>query len=136
MADNNSKTISEINELLFNKQYDKISAVFTDEFMQQIDSDELAYISLYVLIYREEIKNGIQNTSFTLGNNMQELIGIFRRLKFLLWEFEFDNNDESTKMLVDFIISKSISAEFLKIVVQTSSVNKQQVLTDLSCIFS
>ncbi len=136
MADNNAKTISEINELLFNKQYDKISAVFTDEFMQQIDSDDLAYISLFVLVYREEIANGIQHTSFDLGNNMQELIGIFRRLKFLLWEFEFDNNDESTKMLVDFIVSNRISAELLKVVVQTSSVNKQQVLTDLSCIFS
>ena len=136
MADNNAKTISEINEFISNKQYDRISSIFTDEFMQQIDSDELAYISLYVLIYREEIKNGIQNTSFTLGNNMQELIGIFRRLKFLLWEFEFDNNDESTKMLVDFIISKRISAEFLKMAVQTSSVNKQQVLIDLSSIFS
>lgn len=136
MAENIKKTIPEIDELISNKQYDKISAIFTDEFMQQIDSDDLAYISLYVLIYREEIKNGIQNTSFTLGNNMQELIGIFRRLKFLLWEFEFDNNDESTKMLVDFIVSNRISAELLKMVVQTSSVNKQQVLTDLSCIFS
>lgn len=136
MTDNNAITITEIDEFISKKEYDKISAIFTDEFMQQIDSDDLAYISLYVLIYREEIKNGIQNTSFTLGNNTKELIEVFRRLKFLLWEFEFDNNDESTKMLVDFIISKRISAEFLKMAVQTSSVNKQQVLIDLSSIFS
>lgn len=136
MAENVSETIMRIDELLLNKRYYEISAIFTDEYMQQINSDELAYISLYVLIYREETANGIRNTSFSLGNNTKELIEIFRQLKFFLWEFEFDNNEYSTKMMIDFIISNKISAEYLKMVVSTSSVNKNQVLTKLSNIFT
>lgn len=136
MVENISETIAAIDKLISDKSYNAIDTLFTDEYMQQIDSDELAYISLYVLIYREEMTNGIQNTSFNLGSNTQELIEVFRQLKFLLWEFEFDNNEESTQMMIDFIVSRGISAEFLKMVIQTSSINKNQVLIKLSHIFS
>ena len=136
MVENISETIAAIDKLISDKNYTAINSLFTDEYMQQIDSDELAYISLYVLIYREETANGIQNTSFNLGSNTQELIEVFRQLKFLLWEFEFDNNEESTQLMVDLIISKKISAEYLKMIVSTSSVNKNQVLINLSNIFS
>lgn len=136
MVENNSESIAAIDKLISDKDYDAIDALFTDEYMRKIDSDELAYISLYVLIYREETASGIQNTSFNLGSNTQELIEVFRQLKFLLWEFEFDNNEESTQLMVDLIISKKISAEYLKMIVSTSSVNKNQVLINLSNIFS
>ncbi len=136
MVENNSESIAAIDKLIYDKDYDAIDALFTDEYMRKIDSDELAYISLYVLIYREETASGIQNTSFNLGSNTQELIEVFRQLKFLLWEFEFDNNEESTQLMVDLIISKKISAEYLKMIVSTSSVNKNQVLINLSNIFS
>ena len=136
MVENNSESIAAIDKLIYDKDYDAIDALFTDEYMRKIDSDELAYISLYVLIYREETASGIQNTSFNLGSNTQELIEVFRQLKFLLWEFEFDNNEESTQLMVDLIISKKISAEYLKMIVSTSSVNKNQVLINLLNIFS
>lgn len=136
MVENNSESIAAIDKLISDKDYDAIDALFTDEYMRKIDSDELAYISLYVLIYREETASGIQNTSFNLGSNTQELIEVFRQLKFLLWEFEFDNNEESTQLMVDLIISKKISAEYLKMIVSTSSVNKNQVLINLLNIFS
>ena len=136
MVENNSESIAAIDKLISDKDYDAIDALFTDEYMRKIDSDELAYISLYVLIYREETASGIQNTSFNLGSNTQELIEVFRQLTFLLWEFEFDNNEESTQLMVDLIISKKISAEYLKMIVSTSSVNKTQVLINLSNIFS
>ena len=136
MKDDVKKYITHIDNLLSEGQYDNISAIFTNDFMRQIDCDELAYLSLFVLIYREEVANGVQNTSFSLGTTTEELIQIFRQLKFFLWEFELDNNEETTNNLINFIISYGITAEFLRTVVITSSIDKEKTLKRLSLIIS
>lgn len=130
------KTIETINAFLAKKQYKEICDIFTNSFMNEIDNDELAYISLYTIIYKDELKHGTNPTSFELGETIEDLIKIFRQLKFLLWEYEFDNNEESTNDLVTFICSYGISAEYLNAVVMTSSVNKELVLSKLAKLFS
>ena len=128
--------ISDIDILLSNHNYDKLNSLFTDELMQSADYDELAYLCLFILIYRQEKANNVNAPSLSLGTNTEELISVFRKIKFLLWEFEFDNNEESTQQLINFITANNISVEFLRTVIMTSSVNKEKVLIGLSNIFS
>jgi hypothetical protein len=54
----------------------------------------------------------------------------------LLWEFEFDRNEESTSQLINTITDNDLSTEFLKTVILTSSVNKEKILLDLANLFS
>ncbi|MBR1598192.1 MAG: hypothetical protein IJ661_04655 [Lachnospiraceae bacterium] len=137
MKDEIRTCISQIDSLLSQGKYDEISAIFTDEFMRDIDCDELAYLSIYVFAYREERNAGIFETSFGYGNNTVELVEIFRRLKFYLWRLEFDNemsNDGLADLLPEFIASYGITVHFLKMAVMTSSVNKELVMKRLSQI--
>lgn len=128
--------ISQIDSLLSQGKYDEISAIFTDEFMRDIDCDELAYLSIYVFAYREERDAGIIETSFGYGSNTAELVEIFRRLKFYLWRLEFDEagDDGLAELLSEFIASYGITVHFLKMAVMTSSVNKELVMNRLSQI--
>lgn len=156
MKDEITTYISQIDSLLSQGKYDEISALFTDEFVRDIDCDELAYISLYVFIYREERDAGIRKTSFSYGKNIAELVEVFRRLKFYLWRLEFTdetvdcdktvcadselrNNetgccDESSELLSEFIMSYGITIQFLKMAVMTSSADKELIIKKLSQI--
>lgn len=136
MIDNVKEYIDKIDMHLSKGEYEEISSIFTDDFMRRIDCDELAYLSLYVMIYRDEKQNGIPKTSLSLRSTADELISLFLRLKFYLWEFEFDDNDATAHELVNFIVANEISAEFLRMAVMTSSVNKELTLKKLSLLFS
>ena len=129
--------ISQVDHLLSQGKYDDISEMFTSEFMQDIDCDELAYLSLYVLVYREESEAGARVASFGYGNDTAELIEVFRSLKFYLWRLEFADgisDDYLVELLTEFIASYGITVQFLRMAVMTSSANKELVMKRLSQI--
>ncbi|MBE5923089.1 MAG: hypothetical protein E7271_01300 [Lachnospiraceae bacterium] len=136
MDNNQESFVSHVDQLLYQKNYEEIDSLFSDELIQNADYDELAYLSLFILTYRNEKTHHINKTSLSLGDSTAELILFFRKIKFLLWEFEFDRNEESTSQLINTITDNDLSTEFLKTVILTSSVNKEKILLDLANLFS
>ena len=86
--------------------------------MQEISQvNDFAYIAVMMEIYSLEQDDGIQS-----------VIDIIKQVKFLLWEIEFLENNESRQLLVNFLDNVGISMRAFEYIVFISSFDKRKMV--------
>lgn len=83
--------------------------------------DEINYIAIWVMIFAEEKRNGINDTIFSGRKSLRDMMSVWRRAYFLLWRVEFENEANAKDQFLFFLKEERISLLALQYLLYTKS---------------
>lgn len=98
--------------------------------------NDFAFMVVIMEIYAMELEAGVTNSVFEWSDNLQGLIDVIRQVKFLLWEIEFLDDEESGQLLLQYIQKMGISMTAFEYLVYITSYDKKKVIGYLNQLFS
>jgi len=97
-------------EILFQqKEYDQIRIILEDNCEEITLDNDLSLLYYIVDVYNTERYNQLEFTIFTMSKSIDEVIGLFTVLKFMLRRIEFNMPDALNEFYL-FVIKNRISA--------------------------
>lgn len=99
------------------------------------ENNEFAFMLVIMEIYNLEKNAGVKNNVFAWGQALDDVISIIRQVKFLLWEIEFLNDEESGQLLLGYLKENNISMVALEYLIYISSCDKAKVVNVLNKLF-
>ena len=96
---------------------------------------ELSYACLIQRIMLDEIRRK-QIVQFILnGNSVKELAAVITRIKFVIWNVEFECGEEAEQNLYSVIEAYHVTPEAMSNSIMTAAMDKRWVYYILSCIY-
>lgn len=118
---------AKIDELIQNREYDKIKETLLAYKEITEHSNELATIFYLIRIYEQEKAAG-QKTIFEKVASVSGLLERYTSLKFYLRRMDFDIMDDNLQEFYRFLMQKEVSSYEMLTVMEYSVVHKEKVL--------
>ena len=119
LIDHSDRALNELSNLFYDK-----------DFVQQYNNiPSIAYMIVIMTIYKEEFADSnVTKTILDHGYNINELIFHFRKIKFLLWNIEFDvDKSNALVILNEYIAAEHITITELTYIIQSTSINRAEI---------
>lgn len=94
--------------------------------------NEMSYVINAINIYYRELDADITPTVLDLAHSVDELIAVINRIRFLIWELEYTDDEMSGVMLCEYILDKQISIPMLLYILDAASIDTYFVSMKLS----
>ena len=120
--------IEEYIQNLTDKNAEKLIKLFDeDSEIQQFHlPEEFRYIAIWVEIFSKEREYGIGNTIFTGRKSIKEIMNVWRKAYFLLWNLEFEMERNAKEEFLFFLEEEKFSAIVLQYLLFTKSAYLQK----------
>ena len=136
-----------------NRDYCKKMVAFVNQFLaSKTEADEklfLTYFSdeqvikrfhgdnklAFVMIMRDilvaERKAGVENVIINCADTLEDMVKVIRQVKFLLWEIEFLDSEESFDLLMEYQQSMGLSNKALARIILSASYDKEKIVCNI-----
>lgn len=120
--------IEEYIQNLTDKNVEKLIKLFDkdSEIQKFQQSEELRYIAIWVEIFSKEREYGISNTIFTGRKSIKEIMNVWRKAYFLLWNLEFEIDRNVKEEFLFFLEEEKFSVIALQNLLFTKSAYLQK----------
>lgn len=95
--------------------------------------NEMSYIINAINIYYRELDAGVSPTVLDMADSVDGLIAVINKIRFLIWELEYTDDEMSGGMLCEYIRDKHISIPMLLYILDVASIDTYFVSMKLSC---
>lgn len=96
---------------------------------------ELAYAHTFAYITFCEAQKNRSPIFIQLGNSIEELTKILKKMEFRLWRVEFERTKEAEQELYEAISSYPLSPEVMKTIVAVAAMDQKNSYFTLACIY-
>ena len=96
---------------------------------------ELAYAHTFAYITFCEAQKNRSPIFIQLGNSIEELTKILKKMEFRLWRVEFEGTKEAEQELYDSIRNYQLSPEVIKTIVAVAAMDRKNSYFTLACIY-
>ena len=122
-----------MNRCLATKELDdlqKLMEFFEDEELVKELSEDNKFMFMVVMmnILYIELDENIKYSIIEWADNLERIIAIIRQIKFLLWEIEFLDSQESMTLLFEFLKDMNISMSAFEYIVYITSYDKEKIV--------
>lgn len=124
----------EVDDLLRKGAYSELLEYYQTEKMSMVSKleNQAAIMWIILSIYQMEIDEGIEEGILSECSEMQSAVEHYLKVKFLMWRFEFLDDETGLSNMID---KYPISVPFLKYLIHTSSFDKVNTAFKLALLW-
>lgn len=125
LSEKNKKSVIELVNLCFQERFqDKVIA-----------SENLNYGVLLAMISIEELNYGFENLFAFQGKSLKDIRDIITKIKFCMWEIEFDEDEKAMDRLMHLVIYYELTPCVICKIIEFTSMNKKMMYETMLKVF-